>query len=224
MSVETTPIRAYRWFVFLITLGYFTYRMYDADPAYFGMQFRFLTIWALTLSTISAWLMLRQSMGWSAARHEVLASVTLVVNATVVLMYWKIYLEDPALFYGADGDPSPWHQEYFLHGLGPALQAFDALLVLGVFRPIKRIALWVLAVPVLYIGWIEWIVRPLNVKPVGEVTNGLPYLFLNNLDVSGRLTFYGTTIVTMLVLMLVLWGLAALIRRFATSRTPVTSH
>lgn len=212
MSQNTTTIRAFRWFVFLITLGFFLYRFIDTNPGYFGAQFRFLTVWGLTASTLSAWFMLRLSMGWSTARHEVLASVTVVLNATVLLMYWKIYFTDPTLFYGDTGGPV-WHQEYFLHGLGPALQIIDAILILGVFTKLRQTAIWVVLLPLAYIVWIEALVHPLNARPVGEVTNGLPYLFLNNMEVAGRATFYGTTIVSMLVLFAGGIALAWVLRR-----------
>ncbi|MEM9433335.1 MAG: hypothetical protein AAGA12_05385 [Pseudomonadota bacterium] len=213
MSQVSTPVVAYRWFVFCITLGYFLYRFVDTAPGYFGAQFRFLTVWALTASTISAWLMLRLSMGWSQSRHEVFASVCVVMNATVVLMYWKIYLTDPALFYGADGRQNAWHQEYFIHGLGPLLQAIDAFLILGVFRPIRKIIGIVILIPVAYILWVELLVHPLNDAPVGRVTAGLPYRFLNNMEVFDRMGFYITTVVTMLALMFAAWVLAWLLRR-----------
>lgn len=222
MDERSTGVKAYRWAVFLITLGYFLYRFYETSPGYFGAQFRFLTIWALTASTISAGLMLRYSVGWSDRRHEVLPSVAVVLNATVVLMYWKIYFQDPTLFYGADGTPSPWHQEYFLHALGPALQIFDAMFILGAFRPIRRIAAWVAFIPVAYIVWIEALVSPMNERPIGSVTTGLPYLFLNNMDVSGRTTFYVTTVLTMIVLMLIAWAIAALLRRLRASPQSVS--
>lgn len=207
----------YRWAVFLITLGYFLYRFPEATPGYFGAQFRFLTVWALTASTISAWFMLRLSMGWSTARREVFAAVTLVLNATVVLMYWKIYFEDPSLFYGDTGEPGPWHQEYFLHAVGPLLQAIDAFFILGVFRRLRPVVAWMAVVPLAYIVWIEAVVSPMNVKPVGSVTTGLPYLFLNNMEFAGRSVFYITTIATMLILMLICWALAAGFRRLSLS-------
>ncbi|NNK79175.1 MAG: hypothetical protein HKP40_10730, partial [Litoreibacter sp.] len=149
---------------------------------------------------------------WSTWRAESFASITVVLNATVVLMYWKIYLKDPALFYGTDGSPGAWHQEYFIHGLGPLLQMIDAFFILGVFRPIKRVLSGIVFVPVVYIFWIEALVQPMNIKPEGSVTTGLPYRFLNNMDLGGRGEFYVTTIGTMLALTAAAWFLAWLLR------------
>ena len=216
---HSSTIHTYRWFVFLITLGYFLYRFIDQPAGYFGAQFRFLTIWALTASTLSAWFMLRLSMGWSGRRHEVFASMTVVLNATVLLMYWKIYFTDPALFYG-DGEGPVWHQEYFLHGLGPALQMIDAFFILGVFTRLKATALAVLVMPLAYVAWIEFLVHPLNDRPIGDVTTGLPYLFLNNMEVPARLTFYATTVGSMLVLFVIGATLAWALRTFSRRGAP----
>ncbi len=218
---QTSPtLRYVRWIIFGLTFTVFVYKMLTTDWGFFGGPFRFLTIWGLAASTLAAWFMLRLSMGWSTSRHEVFASVTTVLNLTVLLMYWKIYFEDPALFYGVDGSPAPWYDEYFLHGLGPAMQITDALFLLGAFTRIKRVAVWVTALPIAYLCWIELIVAPLNTSPVGSVTQGLPYLFLNNLDVSARAMFYLSTTITMLVLMLIAWGVAAAVRR--GRRVPAT--
>lgn len=216
MEQRTSFARGYRWFVLAITLFYFINQFFATDLSIFGWQFRFLTIWALTASLISAFFMVRLAMGWSDKRHEVWASVTLVVNATVVLMYWKIYLQDPALFYG-QGDGPVWYREYFLHAAGPVLQTIDALFILGVFQRMKQTVACVIAVPIAYVAWIEFALRPLNDTPSGDVTSGLPYLFLNDMGVSGRINFYITTTVSMLVLMLIFWGLSALLRRLRLS-------
>ena len=48
----TRPIRAYRVVVFALALGYFIYQFFNANWDSFGLQFRFLTIWALTLNLI----------------------------------------------------------------------------------------------------------------------------------------------------------------------------
>lgn len=213
MDQSAPALRTIRWGIFLLTASFFAFKLFTANWEFFGAHFRFLTIWALTFSALSSWFMLQLSMGWTTARREVFASVTVVLNLTVVLMYWKIYFEDPSLFYGADGQPGPWYEEYFLRALGPALQVFDALFLLGTFSRIKPIAVSVTALPIAYLIWIEFVIRPLNDGPVGSVTTGLPYLFLNNMDVSGRAMFYLTTTITMLVLMLIAWALAALIRK-----------
>lgn len=221
--MSSLAIRAYRIFTFAITAFYFCFLFTTAQLDAFGWQFRFLTVWGLTASLISAWFMLCLSMGWSVARHEVWASVTVVLNATVVLMYWKIYFTDPALFYGDGGGPDVLHQEYFLHAVGPALQVFDAFFLLGAFRKVKATALCVLSLPVIYIAWAELIVQPRNDAPVGSVTTGLPYLFLNDMTLDARIGFYATTVGTMLMLfaagVTLAWVLRWLTSRPSASRS-----
>ena len=56
-------------------------------------------------------------------------------------------------------------------------------------------------------------IHPMNDTPVGKVTSGLPYPFLNNMEMGQRLEFYITTIVTALVLGAVFWGVSLILRR-----------
>ncbi|MCG8694209.1 MAG: hypothetical protein MI806_23625, partial [Minwuiales bacterium] len=100
---QTGPIlRSYRWAVFLLALGYWLYEFLEAlDPASgFGWQFRYFTIWALTASLLSAWAVLRLSMGWTRRRPETLAGAAAAMNAVATAMYWKLHFQDPALVSG----------------------------------------------------------------------------------------------------------------------------
>ena len=122
MDQHSRAVLRYRWFVFLLVLGYWVYQFHQMlDPSNgFGWQFRYLTIWALTASLLSAGAVLRLSMGWTDRRPEVLAGVTVVMNALVVYLYWKLWFDDPANV--NNGGPIIWWQEYYLHALGPVLQ------------------------------------------------------------------------------------------------------
>ena len=53
----------YRYFVFALALGYAIRMIVFSDYAEPLGPFRFLTIWALLFSLVSAWLMLRRSLG-----------------------------------------------------------------------------------------------------------------------------------------------------------------
>ena len=44
----------------------------------------------------------------------------------VVILYWKLFFEDPM---SVNNRPPVWHQEYYLHAVGPLLQWIDALVV-----------------------------------------------------------------------------------------------
>ncbi|WP_157937699.1 hypothetical protein [Oceaniglobus roseus] len=205
---------AYRRAVLLLALGYWLYQFRHLGEAGFGWQFRYLTIWALTASLLSAFAVLRHARG-RGTRPDTLASVAAVLNALVVLLYWRLYLIDPALVNGANG--IVWWQEYYLHLAGPVLQWIDALLLMGAFRAPLRV-LGVLAVLVLaYVGWIELAVAPLNATPVGDATSGLPYPFLNDLDLADRLRFYLSTSAMAVLFTGLGWGIC-LARRMVLRR------
>jgi hypothetical protein len=128
-------------------------------------------------------------------------------------MYWKLWFIDPALV--NSGGPIVWYQEYYLHALGPFLMATDAFFILGVFRQIARTLGVIMAIFLGYIRWVEILVRPFNSSPMGQVTSGLPYPFLNDMAIDNRLVFYATTIGTALVFMLIGWGFSWVLRRFS---------
>ncbi len=203
----------YRWVVFLLALGYWLYQFQDIlDPGVgFGWQFRFLTIWALTASLLSAFAVLRLSLGRTDHRPETLAGVAAVMNVIVVYLYWKLYFENPANVNG--NGPIVWWQEYYLHVVGPVLQWIDAFFLLGTFRRVPPIIVGLLVVVLAYVGWAEVIVHPANARPVGSVTSGLPYPFLNNMRFPARAVFYAGTGALCLIVVAVGWGLNRLIHR-----------
>ena len=162
-----------------------------ADMAEFGWQFRFLTIWALTLTLAHAALAFGHAAGLTGQRHERLAMVSAAINAVMAMLYWRLRLTDP----GALGAPgaSPV-QDIYLHAVAPALMIVDAVFVMRAFgRPIRAVP-GLLLVVAAYVAWIELAVAPLNDMPVGDVTTGLPYPFLNDLAWGERATFYGTAL------------------------------
>jgi hypothetical protein len=206
--LRQNPVLSYRWCVFAIALAFWLYQFATNDRDSVGWQFRYLTHWALTMSVISAWFMLRLSRGVSAARHEVFASVTVVVNIMVVFLYWKIYLTDPTQFYVDGKVTNPWHQEYYFHVFGPVLQWIDAFFVLGAFGPMKRITIGVFAVVASYLAWMELIVQPFNFDRAGSVTSGLPYRFLNNMEFTERAGFYAQWTLGAVIFLGLCWAAA----------------
>jgi hypothetical protein len=64
------------------------------------------------------------------------------------------------------------------------------------------------------VAWAELFVGPANEFPVGRVTDGLPYPFLNHMELGERMMFYGRTALMGLGLMVVLAGLAWIVRRW----------
>lgn len=196
--------------MFVLAIGFWFYQCIQTSLDAFGWQFRFLTIWGLSANVIVAWMMLRYSLGRSDRNYNSFVSASVVLNAIVVFKYWKLWFTDPSLI-NLNG-PIVWYQEYYLHALGPALLMIDAFFVLGVFRYLVPTFIIMLLVFLTYIGWIEILVHPLNTSPKGDVTNGLPYPFLNNMDQAERLAFYATTIGSAVVFFGIGWVISKVLR------------
>jgi len=211
----------FRWIVFLVAAVYVVYQiLWSADYSTFAGPFRFLTIWALLLSFFVA----SRNLAYSEHRSDrvwvVTVMVTAVLNAMVVALYWRLFLNDPSSVTAGDGPP-PWHQQYYLHGIGPLLQWVDALFILGAFHRPWRAILPLVGVVAGYVVWVELVVSRFADTPTGSVTSGLPYLFLNSLELAGRAQFYATATVQALVVLGIFsamgWGIARLrSRRRAT--------
>lgn len=202
----------YRVFVFALAAAYSAYMFIITDHSAFGWQFRYLTIWALTLNTVVAFLMLQLSRGKSDKTYNTLNSTAVVLNGFVLFMYWSLFFKDPSL---VNGDSVPkWYLEYYLHGLGPLLQMFDAFFLIGgAFARTRSILSSIALIVIGYILWVEVLVGPLNDSPVGSQTQGLPYPFMNDMTQPDRLAFYGQVIVTMLFIFCGGWIVARIIDR-----------
>ena len=112
-----------------------------------------------------------------------------------------------------------WYMEYYLHGLGPVLMWIDAFFILGAFRKIISTLWTMLLVFFGYIVWIEFFVTRFNTDPIGSETNGLPYLFLNDMTENARIDFYATTLITAIIL----FGVSSVIVRAWNSKLGVRS-
>lgn len=208
----------YRWIVFLLAAFYVLRMVVFGGYEDWGGPFRYLTNWALMMSCLSAGLMLAYQTGQSGMRADTWVGATAVINAMVVFLYWRLYFADPTSV-TKNGQLGVWWQEYYLHALGPVLQWIDALFLHRSFRRVVRSALALIGTIAAYVGWSELLVSPRNTEPVGTVTAGLPYPFLNNLDWAGRQTFYVTNAIVALCLLIAFAGVAWLIRR-ATAAAP----
>lgn len=205
-------VKTFRWAVFGMAAGYLIYSCLGAtwNP---GGPFRYLTIWALTLSTFVAARVLMISYGLSSRRFDALVSATAVVNAMVVFLYWRLFFADPNSV-TRDGTLDSLWRELYSHGLGPLLMWIDATFINRVFRKLPSAFLWLVGIIAAYVAWAELFVQRFNVEPVGSVTTGLPYPFLNNLEFGERAVFYGSNFVFALIVLLVFASIAWLVRRF----------
>lgn len=203
----------YRWAVFLLAGFYLVWMLLiDADYSQAGGPFRFLTIWALILSFFSASRMMALVEHRSENDWPALVAVTATLNFMVVFLYWRLYFADPNSVTSAAGPPDAWVQ-YYIHALGPLLQWGDMLFIHRNVRRFRRALVSLLGIVVAYVLWAELVVQPLNDRPAGEVTSGLPYPFLNNLEIAERGMFYGQTALSAVVVLLLVFGLARLVRR-----------
>ena len=205
-------ILRYRFVCLLLSIVYFFYQFLGVNFDNFGIHFRYLTIWGLTGAMIATWLLYRNKRNGLPESYLAFVSAIAVLNAMVVFLYWKLYFIDPGLvnYLGS----IVWFQEYYLHVLGPLLIILDALFFNNSFTQIKKGALTILGICVIYIFWTEVLTGPLNTTPEGSVTNGLPYPFLNNMILSERLSFYATTIITGLGFYFIGWVLTKMKLRF----------
>lgn len=211
MHIHTRPVLAYRWVVFLLAAGYCLYQILLTEWTGPGGPFRYLTIWALFLSFFAASRMLALSEHRTSRPHQVTAMCAAVLNVMVVFLYWRLYFTDPALVNG--NGPIIWYMEYYLHGLGPALQIIDALFIGRVFKRIWRAILPLLAIIGAYVAWSELFVQRFNNDPLGSVTSGLPYPFLNSMEWGERLNFYLFNAGTSLAVLAVFGLIAAVLYR-----------
>ena len=202
----------YRTIVFLLCSFYGIRTLVFADFSYFGGPFRYLTIWALYASWFSSIWMLAFSLNKVDHRWEGFVGVATVLNTMVVLLYWRLYFADP-LSVTSDGELGRWWLEYYMHALGPLLQWIDAIVIHRSFRrPLRSAGILTFAI-IGYVVWVERVVAPMNDRPMGSVTSGLPYNFLNNLEWAGRLEFYVTNLVVALFFLTIFSGLGWLSRR-----------
>lgn len=212
-------IKVWRWAVFLLTLFYVLRMIVLGDWGAWGGPLRFLTLWALLMSFVSAGFMLARTLGRSQARRDPWVNATAVVNLMVVFLYWRLYFADPTSV-TQNGELGVWWKEYYLHLLGPMLQWIDALFLHRAFRRLRASAVLLIGVILGYVGWTELLVGPMNASPVGSVTSGLPYRFLNNLDLLGRGTFYASNLIIALVVLAGFAAAAWLIRRLLPQEAP----
>ena len=197
MDIHARPVLIYRWIVFLLAGGYALYQIWTSSYEVYGGPFRFLTIWALLASFFAASRMLALSERRTQRQWEAVVGATAALNAMVVILYWRLYFTDPALV--NNGTPV-WHQEYYLHLVGPLLQWIDMAVVYRRFRRYLPAAVVLITVTVTYILWTEVIVAP---------RSNLPYPFLNQMTLDERLIYYATVAGSALFVLAVAWGVAA---------------
>jgi len=204
--------KLYRWCVFLLAAGYCLRMSLFGDYDGVGGPFRYLTIWALFASFFAASRMVAREEHRTERRWDGFVGMAAVLNAMVVFLYWRLYFGDPTSVTD-DGTLGAWWLEGYLHALGPLLQWIDALFIhRGFRRPLASVA-WIAGIVGLFFAWIELVVAPLNDAPMGRVTSGLPYRFLNDMAPGERAVFYATNVGLALGVLAAFTAAAWVIRR-----------
>jgi len=208
----TNPRLIFRWIVFLLAAFYCLRMLILGDWGSTGGPLRFLTIWALFASFFAASRMIALEEKRSERRWDGFVAMTAVLNTMVVFLYWRLYFADPTSV-TRDGELGQFYLEMYLHGLGPALQVIDSLFIHRSHRRLKAATAWLVGVITSYILIAELVWQRVNDSPMGTVTSGLPYPFLNNLELPGRMVFYATNLGVGIALLLIYAGIAWIIRR-----------
>ena len=156
----------------------------------------------------------------SSNRWDGFVCMTAVINTMVVFLYWRLYFAD-ATSVTDGGQLRAWQLELYLHGLGPLLQVIDTIFVHRSYRRLGAALAWLVGVIGAYVLWAELVVGPMNDSPVGSVSSGLPYPFLNNLELAERSIFYGSNLAVGIVVLMIYAGIAwGVRRRFPAPATP----
>lgn len=218
MSIN--PRLIFRWTAFLLAGGYCIRMLIFGGWDAFGGPFRFLTVWALFCSFFAFSRMMAIEEGRSERRWDGFVCMTAVINTMVVVLYWRLYFADPTSV-TPDGELAAWHLEIYLHMVGPLLQVIDTIFVHRSYRKLGPAFAWLIGVIAVYVLWAELVVQTFNTRPAGTVTSGLPYRFLNSLDVADRANFYATNLAVGASLLLVYASIAwAFRRRFPAQVMP----
>ncbi|MFT6076512.1 MAG: hypothetical protein ACJAZ1_003446 [Yoonia sp.] len=196
------PRLIFRWTAFLLAAGYCIRTMIFGGWDAFGGPFRFLTIWALFASFFAFSRMMALEEGRSEKHWDGFVCMTAVINTMVVFLYWRLYFADP-MSVTTDGELGAWHLEMYLHLFGPLLQVIDTMFIHRSYRRLGAAFAWIMGVIATYVLWAELVVQPMNDSPAGTVTSGLPYPFLNNLEIADRMGFYITNVTVGVALLLI---------------------
>lgn len=214
------PVLIFRWIAFLLAAGYCLRMLFFGGWDGFGGPFRYLTVWALFCSFFAFSRMMAIEEGRSDARWDGFVCMTAVINTMVVFLYWRLYFADPTSVTD-NGQLRAWSLELYLHGLGPLLQVIDTLFIHRAYRRLRAAFAWLIGVICLYVAWAELVVQRFNGAPEGTVTSGLPYPFLNNLELAERAVFYGSNLAVgagvLLIYAVIAWGFR---RRFPVPAMP----
>ena len=198
----------YRILAFLLAAGFWGYYVgrhpFDATGGW-----RYLTNWGHSFNLLAlAWALASSWLPGLRTKNPILPTA-LTIGTIVVILYWSLYMIDPALVNGAH--PLPWYSEWYLH-LGSTVTVYIEAICLNKAptRPIQALGP-VALVTIGYIAWVDLVVPRFNNKPCGLTTDtcGYPYPFLNDLSGQSRMMLYvgaGLGLLALCAALLTLWS------------------
>ena len=154
----------------------------------FGKQLRFFTLWSL-IANFVALIFLTLSPSFKIFdKAAPFIAISALMGLFTIILYWGLFLIDPSLVNYA-GERLDFTREIYLHFAGPALLFFDALILKKAFSNFYRILPFAFFINFGYFGGLEIFVQPNSDFPVGNITAGLPYPFMNDMPFELRLIF-----------------------------------
>ena len=178
-------VLALYFFITNIILGFYILR-----AGSWGGGLKFLTNWNLLLNFIIACCALVNERNRKFVSYYFVLPASMVLNVLVFVLYWVI-----KLLGGFGAAESGWSifdvlKDYYMH-FGTSVFLFvEVLFYSKAFQDFRKEFSVFGIIFVGYICWMEFFVQVNNDFPCGDVSCGYPYLFLNYLDVAGRLIFY----------------------------------
>ena len=195
----------FRSVAFVLTLYFFITNIilgfYILKAGSWGGCLKFLTNWNLLLNFIIACCALINERDRKFVSYYFILPASMVLNVLVFILYWVI-----KLLGGFGAAESGWSifdvlKDYYMH-FGTSVFLFvEVLFYSKAFQDFKKEFSAFGMIFVGYICWMEFFVQVNNDFPCGDISCGCPYLFLNYLDVTGRLIFY----LIVLILGVVAW-------------------
>ena len=154
----------------------------------FGKQLRFFTLWSLIANFVALIFLTLSSRFKIFDRAAPFIAISAMMGFFTIILYWGLFFIDPTLVNYA-GERLDFSREIYLHFAGPALLFFDAFILKKAFSDFYRITIFAFFINFGYFGWLEIFVQPNSDFPVGKITAGLPYPFMNDMPFEHRLIF-----------------------------------
>ena len=154
----------------------------------FGKQFRYFTLWSLLANFMAILFLSLSKIFRIFDQTKPFIAISSMMGLFTIILYWGLYFIDPNLVNYGD-DQLDFFREIYLHFIGPALLFFDAFVLKKTFTHFKKIVPYAFIINFGYFGWLELLVGPNSDFPVGKITSGLPYPFMNDMLLEHRLIF-----------------------------------